>query len=236
MTFGIEWSKEDSYLKIGFAGSGGTGKTSVCEALKNDLRILEPFRPSIVRETMASLNITTEAAQLNMTEEERWHVQRTIALAKFKQDTDYPYGLFDRTTVDHLAYAMHRCANVIGDNEFLEMVDQAEHHMRNYDLVFFFPIYDWPHATKDGFRQEGLAYRIKIDLLMRAFLADFGIDYIELPNSSVQARVEEINSHVSYARKRAILDGTARWCNVNRDDNYRYKNTHDHDQRNYYLR
>ena len=200
--------EEDAYLKIGFIGAGGTGKTSVAKLLESQLS--EPFRPSIVRATMEGLGINHESDQNHLTEEQRYRIQLAIFEAKLKQDKEHQYGLFDRTPIDHLAYCMHRCANVIPDDDWCLMLTQAQDAIRRYDLIFFFPYYHWGVPT-DGFRQEGLAYKTKIELLQRALLNDLGIDFIELTNVAPEDRAIYVHNCVIYQRNVVLSRGTARW-------------------------
>ena len=177
-------------LKIGFIGTGGTGKTSVAEKLKE--LIPEDFRPSIVRGVMGHLGVT-DAMQSSMSSAQCWAVQKALADAKFNQDDEYDTGLFDRTPIDHLAYALYRCAGEISNPVYKALVERVQEYIDQYDVVFYFPIYEWEVAD-DGFRQQGLAYRATHDMLLQQLLTEMEIDAIEMPDASVDERVELILS------------------------------------------
>jgi predicted ATPase len=177
-------------LKIGFIGTGGTGKTSVAEKLKE--LIPEDFRPSIVRSVMGHLGVT-DAMQASMSAAQCWSVQKALADAKFNQDDEFDTGLFDRTPIDHLAYALYRCADQISDQVYGALVERVQEYVDQYDVVFYFPIYEW-EVVDDGFRQQGLAYRATHDMLLRQLLTEMEIDAIEMPDASVDERVELILS------------------------------------------
>jgi len=191
---------EITLIKIGFIGAGGTGKTSVARILHH---LPEPFRPSIVRATMAAHGVTSEADQLGMSEEERWCLQRALIQAKRAQDEEFTYGLFDRTPIDHMGYIMHRCANVIPDKEFEELWALYTDLTSRYDLLVYFPVYDWGVNHEDGFRQGNRSYRVKQHLLMHSIALEmgFGLQLVEMANISPEARAEFLMPRIEEARE-----------------------------------
>jgi predicted ATPase len=184
-------------LKIGFIGTGGTGKTSVAEKLKG--LIPEEFRESIVRETMRRVG-ATDAGQAVMTAEQKWTLQQYLLDAKFEQDDMYDTGLFDRTPIDHMAYTLYRCADSISDEVFNELAERVQEFAERYDVIFYFPLFDWEVAD-DGFRQQGRAYRVTHDLITVALLSKMEIEFIDVPDMSVDERVEFILAQLEDVRE-----------------------------------
>jgi GTPase SAR1 family protein len=182
-------------LKIGFIGVGGTGKTSVAEKLI----IPEQFQTSISRKAMSDLGIV-EADQNRMTAQAVKSLQLGILDAKFRQDDKHPTGLFDRTPLDHLAYTMFRCSESFTRAEYDLLVAKVETYLDKYDVLFFFPLYDW-EPPSDGFRQQGYVYRKIIDTLIRHLIVEMDIDVIEVPDDTIEARVDFIQDHILGARE-----------------------------------
>lgn len=186
MTHAVD-NQDITLLKIGFIGTGGTGKTSVAEKLK-DL-IPEAFQESIVRDVMKSLHVT-DAAQAHLTTADKWKIQQALLDAKFEQDDMYDTGLFDRTPIDHMAYTLYRCADALSDEVFHELAGRVEEYTSRYDLIVYFPIYEWASDEGDDFRQKNLAYRATHDIILRGLLEKFDIEVIEMPDAPVEDRVE----------------------------------------------
>lgn len=179
-------------LKVGFVGAGGTGKTSVANLLKHDEEVEEQFRPSVVRGVYKQQAVPDEAAQLNMSSERLWYLQREILAAKCVQDAQYPNGIFDRTPIDHMAYCLYRCGSHISNEDYETVENLVRMYTARYDLIFFFPIYNWGDTNEDGFRQSNTAYRVVTSTLMLGLLHAFNIKYIALDDCSPTDRVEYI--------------------------------------------
>lgn len=189
---------EITLLKIGFIGAGGVGKTSVARLLSH---LPEPFIPSRNREVFAQLGYTGESFQAANTPQENWRIQRALIDTKIDQDVTYAVGLFDRTPIDHLAYCMHRCADAIADHEWDWLWNKYSGLIELYDLLVYFPLYDWGNTHEDGFRQGNKAYRVKVDLLMQGVMAEMGIYPIEMANISPERRAEFLLPHINEARE-----------------------------------
>lgn len=190
---------EITLLKVGFIGTGGTGKTTVANLIRN--RIPEPFVGSRNREVFAQLGYSGESFQTANTAEQNWKIQHALITAKVDQDVTHPVGLFDRTPIDHIAYCLHRCADAITDSEWDWLWNKYSGLITLYDILFYFPIYDWENAHEDGFRQTNKAYRTKIDFLMQGVMAEMGICPVFMPNESPEQRADIILLHLKEARE-----------------------------------
>jgi len=189
-------------LKIGFVGAGCTGKSSVANILAADITIPEQFRPSIVRDVFTKLGYRGELDQLKMNDTDAWHLQKMILKAKFEYDTIATTGLFDRTPIDHAAYALYRCGNFISDDDLEWIQTECWSYTSKYDLLFFFPIYDWGKVVDDGFRQNNKAYRIATQSIMLGLLTEYGAKYETIENTTPQRRAEFVKEKMNARRSR----------------------------------
>jgi len=192
--------KERRLLKVGFVGAGGTGKTSVANLMAKDEEIKETFRPSIVREVYKRLDVPDESTQLNMSAEHQWYLQREILAEKCAQDAACSTGIFDRTPIDHMAYCLYRCGSHISDDDYENVENLVRLYTQRYNLIFFFPMYDWEKANEDGFRQSNKAYRVACSTLMLGLLHQFNIQYWLLPNTTPEDRAEYIKKAMLYLK------------------------------------
>jgi len=174
-------------MRIGCIGTGGTGKTTT-------LRLLEPYtefpyQPGVMRGVFKEQNVPAEANQHKMSAIDRWRLQKAGFDKKIAQDDANPVGLFDRTLLDHMIYCMIWAWERITDNTCKSMLLLTRENLEAYDLLFYFPLYDWD-VPDDGMRENRYASRLAWDLMARSFLADVKIGPIIMPNDTPQARAE----------------------------------------------
>jgi hypothetical protein len=177
-------------MRIGFCGSGGTGKST--SALKLAEAGLLPYHKGVARIVFADLGLT-ENDQENMSRAERWKLQKRMFDETLKQDADQPKGVFDRTTLDHLTYCLYRCADQVDDATAKAMMIVVQENMVKYDLLVYFPLYDWD-VRPDGLRQNGFAYRLAIDVMIRGLLKELGLTHHRMPNVGPDVRDQLIRS------------------------------------------
>lgn len=182
-------------MKVGFVGTGGTGKTTTVLLLE-DLGL--PYIKSTPRSVFTELGIV-EVDQNKMTPEECWKVQQSMFGRKRVLDEQHPHGLFDRTLIDHLAYCYYRAADVISDNDAELMEHLVRKSIALYDLVCYFPIL--PFNGNDGLRQQGLAYRAAIDALMLGFLHKFQVPYVWVGPGTPEERAEQVRKVITNLKK-----------------------------------
>ncbi len=180
-------------VAIGFTGTGGSGKTTTARALAHKLEL--PFRASVSRDVFEKWHIT-EADQRDMTPEENLDLQLEIFDSRKDQIEKYPYGVYDRTLLDHLVYTLYRCGPVVDSDLFTKLCKDVAQDVTRHELILFTPIVQF--SEDDAFREQGFGYRLTIDLMNRS-LTGF-IDEIlnqrsvtfTLPVMSVEKRVDKI--------------------------------------------
>lgn len=188
-------------LKVGFVGAGGTGKSSVANILAADKTVPEDFKSSVVRDVFKQLGYTGEVDQFKMNDVDILHLQKKLLEAKYELDKNTKHGIFDRTPVDHLAYALYRCGNTLNDADLDWMRTQCWQFTNKYDLLFFFPVYDWD-VKDDGFRQNNKAYRIATQTLMLGLLAEYNVTYYTMKDESIEDRAKFIKEKMDELRTR----------------------------------
>lgn len=143
-------------MKIGFFGAGGTGKTTLAQALSPVLHL--PMHPSITREVYAQFGKTQKDMD-TMSQHDRKVIQLACFEAKLAYDAAHSEGVFDRTLLDHLAYLMFYCRDVLTSREIDAYVEKTEQNLLSYDLLVCFSLYRWTSSVDDGFRDASLETR-----------------------------------------------------------------------------
>ena len=127
-------------MKLGFMGSGATGKTTTAKIIAPYLGL--EYQSSVPRIVFERRGLN-EAKQRNMSRFDRWSLQKEIFEEKLKQDAEVLTGVFDRTLLDHLAYCLYRCSDTVPDNIYSSYLELVRENVTKYDYLFYFPIYDW---------------------------------------------------------------------------------------------
>ena len=203
-------------MRIGFAGAGGTGKTSVMELLIKETPTLDLKRiPSVSRDFYALKGVTNEAEHSqNMTADLRKQFQFEMMdyfIARFNRDTvGVTNFISDRTALDHLAYCIYQ-SPTLTLSEYKEIKEKAiQHTLDNFDIVFFFPypVSFSKDVDPDSFRYAPPNKNIIIHNLIKQYLnecynaacsyGDFGdwdgFYYRVVEDLSVEERVQNIIS------------------------------------------
>lgn len=173
-------------MRIGFCGVGGSGKSTVAEQVSKITGL--PYLSGVARGVFEELKLT-EDDQNNLTPDERWGIQRMIFDRKIVQDEHSKSGVFDRTLLDHHAYCLHRCADCINDSIAKSLEILVGENLKSYHYVFYFPVPTWDVAS-DGLRQEGRAYRLAVDCIIRGLLGTVKFIPWEVPLQDPQERVK----------------------------------------------
>lgn len=171
-------------MKIGFTGSGGSGKTSVVTFLRGCYPTI-PFLPSPARAIFAKWGITEEE-QEHMSLEDKIALQNEIYEARFLQEIEYPNFMSDRTLLDNFAYHVFRCYQGITTAEYVEFHKRTVENLKSYDHIFYFPMLEI--VEEDEFRYAAASYQTMIDSIIYAFLLKNNIKFHHVPHGTPEER------------------------------------------------
>lgn len=174
-------------MKLGMIGAGGTGKTTTLDLLNTSL----PKIRSVMRETFQEFG-WTELTLKGVDPSEVWRFQKTCFDKKIVQDQSFTEGIAERTLLDHLMYCYYYCCHQMDDNVARAMEALTLENMGKYDLLIYFPVGVFKPAD-DGLRQNGFAYQLLQDAIIRGLLNRMQLRYVTVGHHSVDERVQSIN-------------------------------------------
>jgi nicotinamide riboside kinase len=182
-------------MRIGFAGSQGTGKTSLARYMVEEMQEFKDFVfvPSSVRRLNSVVSVNKAADPLD----QLISTVSRVSDEEMASDHGRISTISDRTPVDSLAYTLYQINYVWGGKhkEILDVTEGlAQRAMRDYDLVVYFPVY-WPPAA-DGVRLTDPEYQKMIAAYITRFLNKYSVPYIIAENESVPRRAENIMRHL----------------------------------------
>jgi len=182
---------------IGFCGAGGVGKTSTALSLCEKLADYE-FLPSVSRAVFARRGVESEEAQLNMTPQERWELQRDIQMSHLNESLKLSgqKRIADRTQMDQFAYALQYCHEVLTARDLADLMDFVDAAISQYRLVFYFPLTTFPGQT-DGMRTSSFGSRMLFDRTLRGIIEMFQVPTIEVPIMNIGSRCTFIIENMS---------------------------------------
>ena len=106
--------------------------------------------------------------------------------------------VLDRTPVDSLAYSHYQKNNIwpeVDDFEFDAMQSICIRSMKNFDRVYYFPIYWKPIA--DGFRDTDVKYQQDIGYEILNILEFADLDFVVVPNLNPEERIQWLKEDIS---------------------------------------
>jgi hypothetical protein len=171
-------------MKIGFTGTGGTGKTTLTEQLKDTWSELGleklPFEMRAIL-AGAHFNITSEYDLLNLSQDELYILQHSAINHRFiVEDTWSVNSWFsDRTALDHFAYIINWVGPTRMNNDLYTHLSNAVcASLQQYDGIFYCPksIFHQP----DGIRLDRELYHHMVDKTIHGFLQDWNVPHITL--------------------------------------------------------
>lgn len=199
-------------MKIGFTGSGGTGKTTTLILLTQNFKEV-PVLPSPARAVFNRWNIK-ESDQEKMGLDELSRLQNEIYSARRQQEVEIPDFISDRTLLDNFVYDTFRCYRAYSNAHYFERQADIINNMQSYDHIFYFPLLT--DVEIDGFRESMISYQTIIDSLIYTFLEKHGIRYKRVPDGTADERARWIEReiHMKDAIHDLDLNGPGRWENT----------------------
>lgn len=170
-------------MRIALAGSGGTGKTTLSNAVGERFGI--PVISEFARETAAEMGV---AEIRQMTPEQSYEFQSRIFQKKIEEELKHKSFVADRSTADNIAYYLRWCARDNDDSKNAVYIEKCIKHLKVYDLVMILPWQGIP-LEDDGFRSVRLYYQYGIHCLIVGILKDNGIEYQTMPFTNMEDRI-----------------------------------------------
>ena len=155
-------------MKIGFIGSHGVGKTTLCFDVAARLKRLDlgvELVKEVARACPLPINRETTA------DAQAWILHTQIA-EEIVAASRYDIVVSDRTVLDNYAYMVHK----IGHHAAYESL--VPHWMRTYDALFKVPIVDAP--SFDGIRDTSTTFQTEIDELIEELITEYGVQCYRL--------------------------------------------------------
>lgn len=165
---------------IGLAGAGSVGKTSLAQEM---LRYIPRavFVGSTSRSTFKRLGYENEAAQHNMTEQQKWELQQAIQtdyVTQFAEKVNLLNSLdqtdiiiFDRTLADHRAYCLFQCNKVMDPQDYPKQNLITDKHLKLFSALLYLPYPPNFNVTDDGFRDANIYKETSLDAFIFKSLA-----------------------------------------------------------------
>jgi len=181
-------------IRIGFTGSGGSGKTTMLKVVSEKLKI--PTIPEGIRSYLKANGIS-HLRELG--DEGTIKLQEEVLSRKIKAESKFDAFITDRTTLDNAAYALRWLSRCQECQEWLnDYINKCLTYARNYyDIIFFFPCGMF-ELEDDGIRSGKFWYQYEIDLLLKGLMfntfyqqSHYPAIYV-LETISIQERLEEI--------------------------------------------
>lgn len=189
-------------MKVAFTGAGGVGKTTLCNALSATLGW--SYIPGVARTVYAELNVRGEDAQKSLTPKQTLAFQKIIIERKLQQDLNLPAQcLLDRTVIDHFAYILMWSIDVAERKDIDDLEKQTVDGLAAYDRIFYVPLPRWrpPH---DPARTDDEARKQTLDLTIRGFLNRHNINYLVVPDLSLEERTTWCRNHLQQGRESGL--------------------------------
>lgn len=179
-------------MRIAFSGSGGTGKTTLLEAVNKELDL--PVIGEGIREWLAEHNFSDFK---EMKVKDVVQMQEDTLKRKMEIESQLQNFISDRTTIDNLSYALRWIGSI--DTEYdtwmAQYITQAMNHANaNYDIIFLLPWGELP-LEKDGTRSSKQWYQYMMQNIIERHVYMLERPYVyEVMTVSLEDRVNECSS------------------------------------------
>lgn len=149
-------------LRIAFAGSSGTGKTTLSNFLAEEYSL--PFNPVGSRSVAKAMGF---ASPYDVDKAgKRAEFQRRLVLEKRAWEDEHESFVVDRTTMDNLAYTMLHDVHAI-DEEFLSACATGMHR---YTHIIYCPVSVFCNPGDDTARMKSPAYHKVYDVALEGLV------------------------------------------------------------------
>ena len=176
-------------MRIAFAGSGGTGKTTLLEEINKELEL--PVIGEGIREWLVE-NDYKDFKDLGI--EGTIKMQEDTLQRKMSIESELQSFVADRTTVDNLCYAVRWIGSVNSeyDTWMAQYITHAINHANvNYDIIFMLPWGVIP-IEKDGTRSSKTWYQYMMQNLIERHIYMLERPYVyEVMQDSLEDRTRE---------------------------------------------
>ncbi len=182
--------------KIAFTGASSTGKTTLAKALmaRDEFTGVIPNYIHINANSLATeLNLPTFNQQ---SIEQRRYFRHTYFKKKLALENDQASFITDRSFIDIASYWV-LSDNLMRPSHWRFLLDPCKNLSNNYDIHFLFPLGRTPF-TLDPKRSPSPLFHLASERLIRFYLSQWRIDFIEIVSDTIDKRVDEILKWVNH--------------------------------------
>jgi hypothetical protein len=196
-------------MKIGFTGTGGTGKTTAATQLLDKLEAqfgVKAIIPNSAARAVFNRRGITEAAQNAMTPEQAAELQAEIWAEREAQEESLRTEdtVWDRTLLDHFIYALMRTGVSVDKIILRKMEEKVARNLASYDLLVHFPLPEWEPEV-DPLRDPAQGLRHLISLGISGYLAETKIPHIRITKEAHRSPDATTNFLIEQIRERDLV-------------------------------
>jgi hypothetical protein len=187
-------------MKIGFTGTGGTGKTTMLDYVKQHPKFkhLDIF-PSVMTKVFKEHNIKHEANLLGLNSQKLLMIQLSGFYERHhkEQILKKTHWISDRTLLDHWAYLSVYCTSHRPTSIFNLCQNVLVENMSTYDLIVYFPYYSHHHIGET--RNPYPTHHKLIDQCIFNWLTYHHVEFKTLYTKNIVERQQLINQWITEA-------------------------------------
>lgn len=182
--------------KIIITGAAGTGKTSLIDALFENLQINSLYQK--LEETVRILCAERGYSSPYDIKDDVHKFREDLLARQIQRENFANSFISDRSTIDAWSYFMRWSWNYVEVERAEAYYQQAFAQAQKYDLIIYVPIM-FETVHDDGFRWDNKIYQEQMDRLIRSVIRDWGLEskVYEIKSINKAERVEEILSHLA---------------------------------------
>lgn len=191
-------------MRIGFIGTGGTGKTTLVNALTdtwdNYGMVKLPFE---MREVLGKYSILNENDMLKLeNKNDVADIQFSGLNKRIQAEEDHANISWysDRTMLDHFIYILSWCGTTHFDDFLWEhYIPKIIKSLQSYDAIFYFP--KGAFHNPDGIRLTSHIYHEIFDHIAMNYLTMWNISFMPMWNSDIDVRKLTVEDEIKYVLK-----------------------------------